>query len=356
MTKTLTLHDWLTSAKPVPQTMCLFTDEPLFQTQVADTYRKRLRQSINYQRHVLEQNKDFNHAFFLSLLAENSLFGDVSLIELRLTQNKLNAEFVQTLEQTCNWLAEGKIHHYVVIIGPTLSKTHMASAGFKNLWAHFTHIVCPTLTLETLPNWLIQSAQHQGFKLNFETAKWLAEQTEGNLLAAQQCLDKLAIHHANSIDNDTSHSTPKAIELSTVQHIATAACRFNVFDLGQNLLAGNPNRVLKVLHGLQAEGEAGTLVLWVLTEEIKTILNIKHALQQGQSLKQSCQTYRVWGERQKYISTACTRHTTKSLNKLLTLCYKAEKTLKGLAHGNSWHLFEMIALGITGHSTHLSVV
>lgn len=344
MTQTITLHHWLNqhTATP-PQCLFVLTNETLFQTQVTDTYRKRLRQTVDYQRHVLEQNKEFNHQYFLSLLAESSLFGDTSLIELRLTQTKLNNEFVKTLEQVGQWITNGQLSHYLMITGPNLNKSQLASPGFKSLTEHFCQVVCPTITLENMPNWLIQSAERQNIKFEYESAKWLAEQTEGNLLAAQQCIDKC------TLEQQSDPASSPVVPFSTVQKVATAACRFHVFDLSKTLLAGNQARTIKILQGLHAEGEASTLVLWALTEEIKTIIQVKQALQKGQSLKQTCLTYRVWGERQKHISSACARHSANTLNNLLKLCYKAEKTIKGLTNGSPWHQFEIIALGIAGH-------
>ncbi|HEY1057609.1 MAG TPA: DNA polymerase III subunit delta [Limnobacter sp.] len=337
--KPISLDHWLDPAagqQPLPALVCLFTDEPLFSTQAADLYRQRLKRSTEYQRHVLDMDRQFDAQEFLAQFAEASLFGDVSLVEVRLTQPKLNKDAAEALTQVAQWIKAGETAHHLLVLGPKLNKTQEKSDGFAQLLTLGCEIQCKPVTAENLPAWIVQSAQRKGLKLDRETATWLAEKTEGNLLAAHQAIEKLAVEHQGPVPFDT------------VQAMVSNSARFNVFDLGPSLLGGDTRRVARMIQGLEAEGEASTLVLWALQEEIRAIRDTQMAIRKGMALADACRQHRIWGARQNHISAALKRHNRTSLQNLTAWCYSAEKTIKGMKAGNPWTLLEIIGLGIAG--------
>ena len=334
----LALDHWLNPKAniAVPQLVCVFTDEPLFSSKATDLYRTRLRQKTEYQRHVIDLDRYFDTQAFQALFAEVSLFGDLTLVDLRLSQPKLGKDAEQALAKVCEWITAKQTDQYLLVTGPKLNKTQEKSAGFVQLLNHGTELVCKPVSIETFPAWLSSSAKLLGLHLNRETCMWLTEKTEGNLLAAQQTLEKLALEYQGEVP------------IETVQGMASNAARFNVFDLGQTLLAGDTKRIVRIIEGLQAEGEAPTLVLWALQEEIRAIQGTQSDMRRGLSLADACRQNRIWGVRQTHIAAALKRHSAASLQTLTTWCYAAEKTIKGMKQGNPWTLFEIIGLGIGG--------
>lgn len=336
--KQIALDTWLNDEANItlPQLLCVFTDEPLFATQAADLYRQRLKKQTEYQRQIVEVDRQFDPQEFLSLFAEVSLFGDVSLVDLRLNQPKLSKEAAEALGKAAQWIASGETAHCLLVSAPKLNKTQEKSAGFTDLLARGTEIACRPVSADALPGWIAQSAKRKGVQLTRETCAWLAVKTEGNLLVAHQTIEKLAIEHQGTVD------------IEQVQGMVANSARFNVFDLGGSLLAGDTKRVTRMIEGLEAEGEAPTLVLWALQEEIRAIRDTQHAMRRGMSLSDACRQNRIWGQRQNHISAALKRHNPASLQKLTAWCYAAEKTIKGMKQGNPWTLFEIIGLGVAG--------
>lgn len=336
--KQIALDTWLNDEASItlPQLLCVFTDEPLFATQAADLYRQRLKKQTEYQRQIVEVDRQFDPQEFLSLFAEVSLFGDVSLVDLRINQPKLSKEAAEALGKAAQWIASGETAHCLLVSAPKLNKTQEKSAGFADLLARGTEIACRPVSADALPGWIAQSAKRKGVQLTRETCAWLAVKTEGNLLVAHQTIEKLAIEHQGTVD------------IEQVQGMVANSARFNVFDLGGSLLAGDTKRVTRMIEGLEAEGEAPTLVLWALQEEIRAIRDTQHAMRRGISLSDACRQNRIWGQRQNHISAALKRHNPASLQKLTAWCYAAEKTIKGMKQGNPWTLFEIIGLGVAG--------
>lgn len=337
--KSIALDNWLNNEANqtgLPQLLCVFTDEPLFLTQAADTFRMRLKKQTDYQRQVLELDRQFDPQEFLSLFAEASLFGDVSLVDVRLSQPKMSKEAAEVFSKAAQWIKEGQTGHHLLVSGPKLNKTQEKSDGFAQLLSLGCEITCKPIDASTLPGWISQSAARKGIKLDRETCAWLAEKTEGNLLAAHQTIEKLAVEHQGDV------------QLQAVQAMVSNSARFNVFDLGVSLLAGDTKRITRMIDGLESEGEAATLVLWALQEEIRAIRDTQTAMRRGMSLADACRQNRVWGVRQNHIASALKRHSGESLQTLTTWCYNAEKTIKGMKAGNPWTLLEIIGLGVAG--------
>lgn len=338
MGKTVSLENWLNlqAQEPVPPLLCIFTDEPLFHTQAADLYRSKAKLQKNCLRQVVDVDKSFDDGRFLGLFSEMSLFGDLTLIDLRIPQPKLSKEVAMALDQVCDWVKTGQTEHLLLVTGPKLNKTQQASAGFNKLLSIGTEVICPDVQIGNMPQWIVGSGRRLNLKIEHAGAKWLAERTEGNLLAAHQTLEKLAVQHQG------------AVSLEQIQQGVSDSARFNVFELSPALLSGDKARIIRMLEGLQAEGEAPTLVLWALMEDIRALRNIKQALHNGNSLVEACKQNRIWGPRQNLIGPAERKHTLESLQKLTEVCFQAEKTIKGLRAGDAWTLLEMIGLGIAG--------
>lgn len=346
MAKSLSLDLWLSDkaeANPLPRLLAVFSDEPLFCTQIGDTYRRRARLQFQSQRQVIELDRGFDESQFLSLFSELSLFGEASLIDLRIPQLKFTKETTQALAQVSQWIAQGQTDNLLLVTGPLLNKTQRASAGLSSLLELGTEVICPAITSGNMSSWIASTAKRLGLQLSVEASQWLAERTEGNLLAGWQTLEKLSLQ-ASGIQN-----------LEQVQQAATHAARYNVFELSQAVLAADRPRIKRMLAGLQAEGEAPTLVLWALQEDVRALRGIKQALRKGVSLAEACKQHRIWGPRQSLIGPCERKHSLESLAQLTACCYRAEKTIKGLRAGNPWILLEMIALGIGGLTplTHL---
>lgn len=341
MVKKIALEHWLKPEQgnpKQPQLFCIFTDEPLFLTQGSDLYRTRLRLNTHFERQVIDADRNLDPQAFLALFSEVSLFGDLSLVELRLTQPKMSKDLAEAIDQVCRWMQQGQCDHCLLVTGPRLNKTQEKSAGFSSLLSTGTELVCKAITSANMAQWISQSAERLGLKMSPDGSNWLAERTEGNLLAAHQALEKLAVEHQG------------AISLEQVQHVASDAARYNVFDLGPSLLAADTRRISRMIDGLRAEGESTVLVLWALQEEIRAIRETRLQMHRGLPLAQACQQARIWGARQQHIGSALKRHNSASLEELTRWCYTAEKTIKGLLKGEPWTLLELIGMGIAGVS------
>lgn len=126
--------------------------------------------------------------------------------------------------------------------------------------------------------------------------------------------------------------------------------RYDVFKLNEAMLAGDVARLVRMLEGLQGEGEALPLVLWAVTEELRTLLKIKAAMEQGQPVGQLLKQYRIWGPREKLMEPALRRLSMATLQAAMQQAAQVDRLIKGLRApalaGDAWEAMLQLALNV----------
>src|SRR5256884_7888108 len=136
-----------------------------------------------------------------------------------------------------------------------------------------------------LPAWIAARLARQNQRANPETLQYLADCVEGNLLAAHQEIQKLALLlPAGEIDFDA------------VRKAVMSVARYDALKLAEAMLSGERLRLARMLEGLRGEGEALPRVLWILAEEIRAICRVQNGIAAGRSLAEVLREARVWGD------------------------------------------------------------
>ena len=169
------------------------------------------------------------------------------------------------------------------------------------------------------------------------TLQFFADRVEGNLLAAHQEIQKLALLHP-------------AGELSweQVEGAVNNVARYDVFKLSEAVLAGNPQRVARMLDGLRAEGEAEVLVHYALAEDIRALKRVRDALSAGRPLPMALRENRIWGARERAFERVLPRLDDRALARLLRAAHVVDGIVKGLRQpdwpAGGWPALQRLAL------------
>jgi DNA polymerase-3 subunit delta len=165
----------------------------------------------------------------------------------------------------------------------------------------------------------------------------LVDRVEGNLLAADQELEKLRLLYGEG-----------SIDEQQVAAAVSDSARFDVFGLVDAALAGDVQRTTRILYGLMAEGVEAVVVLWALAREIRSIHAMATALEQGQSLDAVLAQYRVWDKRKPQVRAALQRFPARRWQGLLWQSGEIDRIIKGLAAGKAWDELLQLSLKIGG--------
>ncbi len=305
-------------------------DALLLSIEAADVIRAAARAEGYGEREVLTVEQGFKWSELRDSAQSMSLFSTRKLVELRIPSGKPGVEGAQALQDYCEKLNADTV---TIITLPRLDKTAQDSKWFAALAAQGMLIAVEEIALNVLPAWIAGRLKRQGQSADAETLAFLAERVEGNLLAAHQEIQKLALLFP---------AGPLSFE--QVKDAVMDVARYDIFKLSEAMLAGDAARYARILDGLRAEGEATVLILWALAEDIRALARVSRALQYSGNLASALRDARVWGVRQKLVERAVRRFSPAIAERALRQAANVDKLIKGLRQGDVWD--ELLQLGI----------
>lgn len=328
------------SLKPI---YTLHGDEALLAQEAGDAIRATARSQGNTERqvHTVLNASSFDWASLIGGASEMSLFGDRQFIELRIPGGKPGKEGSQALQQ---YIAQavGNDSLITLITLPRLDKAQQSSAWFTALDSAGITVRCDPIERQQLPLWIAQRLKAQGHEVEPGEAgqralAFFADRVEGNLLAAHQEIIKLGLLHP-----------PGVLTLNQIDDAVVDVARFEVFKLTESVLSGNVARTLRMLDGLQAEGEAAVLVHYTLANEIQALYHARLALDGGKPMPMVLREQRVWGPRERLYERALPQLRAVHLARLVAQASIVDGIVKGLPHpqwpSDGWEALRRLAL------------
>ena len=310
-------------------------DEHLLVAESLDAIRATARDAgfTLRERHTATQGFDWNQ---LREAGSNlSLFAEKRIVELTLPTGKPGTvggaaivEFVDRLHPDLLF----------IMSGPKLG----SSANTK--WAKKLEkagVAVPIWPVEPgeLPRWISQRMKSAGLTPERDAVLMLAERVEGNLLAADQEIEKLRLLHGSG-----------TITADDVLSCVADSSRFDVFKLADAALAGDGAKALRILDGIEAEGVTPVLAVWSLAREVRILARASEAVAAREDPGAVLQRLGVWRNRQGMIQNAMSRHQVPSTYRMLKMLGEADGRAKGQAPGDPWQLLAAIVICLAGSS------
>lgn len=299
-------------------------DEPLLVAEAADAIRARARAAGFDERivHFIERGTRWE-----DIRAESqslSLFAQRRIIELRMPGGKPGTAGGATIAELAGRADRDTL---LIILTGRLDRDAQGASWVRAVEAGGAWLQIWPLDRARLPAWIDARAKRAGLSLDRDAAALLADRTEGNLLAAQQEIDKLAL----------SLQTPASVGVAEIEHAVADSARYDVFALGAAALEGDAVRALRIIEGLQAEGVEATLVLWALLREVRSI------------------EARVMGGTAPYgtrpspaLDRAARRIGSRELASLVARAARADRAIKGQLRVNAWDELAQLAAALCG--------
>ena len=299
-------------------------DEPLLAAEAADAVRARARQAGFTERevHFIERAADWDEV--RASAANLSLFAARRVVEIRLASARPGAAGNSAL------IALLEAHDpdtLFLILAPRLDRDAQAADWVRALEAHGAWVQIWPVDPRRLVAWLKGRCRRLKLEASDEALELLAARTEGNLLAAHQELTKLTLLAPGG------RVTPDAVLASVAD-----SARFDVFRLGEAVLAGETARALRVLAGLRAEGTEPTLVLWALSRALRDVWSARGG---GEAP--------AWQQRHRAaLEQALQRASRLPFAALAVRAARADRMIKGRVAGDAWDELALLAADICG--------
>lgn len=309
-------------------------DEPLLVNEAADAVRARARGQgfTERQLHVVERGFDWQE-----LLADSramSLFAERKIIEIRMT-NPTPGE--QGADALIELISNPSPDVVVLVITGKMDGRVQNSRWVTAIDKQGVLVQIWPLELARLPAWIRDRLAKQNLQANAEAAALLAERVEGNLLAAHQEVEKLALL-----------LPPGPVTADTIIDAVADSARFDVLQLGDAAMKGQLARALRVLDGLRGEAVEPPIVLWALNKDLQWIARCQHMMRRGQSADGAMNALYVWRNRQPAMKQALSRLKPAAVRELLLTAERADRMIKGVIRSDPWLEFERLVAGLAG--------
>jgi len=314
-------------------------DELLLVQEAADAVRAHWREAGFAERAVYHVEAGFDWDDFLYELDATSLFSERKLLELRLHSGKLDQNGRAALGA---YLDRESGDFRLLISGPRIEASTLATKWFKQLESRLALVQIWPLDRSRLPAWLRQRLRRAGIEADHSALQALTDRVEGNLLAAQQEIDKLAL----LAGAEPGASIPLSGE--NVLRLVADSSRYDLGKLAEAALKGETARAQRVLVGLRAEGVFPLLILGTISRELRQLLDIYGKLAQGQDISRAMSSARVWQSRKNPVSQAIQRLNPAAVENMLEHCKTIDHTVKGLRRANPWDELSLLLLRLCG--------
>ena len=296
-------------------------DEPLLAMEAADAVRAAARAAGYAEREVLEPGRGYDWSEFAHAMGSLSLFAAKKIVELRLAGGKPGTQGAAAIGACCERPSEDQL---LLVTLPRLDRASQGSPWFNALARVGAVVDIWPIDRARLPAWIAERLARQQQRASREVLEFIAERVEGNLLAAHQEVQKLALL-----------APAGELPLETVHAAVASVARYDPYDAAEALLAGDLARYTRIIEGLRAEGEPPTFVLFVIS-------NALFALQEGNTERIFNRTLR------RAVEGAAQRFPPRRIARAIAAAAAIDRAIKGIATGEPWEAFLRLGLNFAG--------
>ncbi len=307
--------------------------ETLQVLEAADAVRAQARAQGFAEREVFEADgRSFDWSALESSIGAPSLFASRRIIEVRLPTAKPGKEGSAVLSAFC---ADPPPDVLLLVTGGEWSKKHAGK------WSEAINrigcvVIAWALRPDQLPAWIEQRLRSRGVSADRDAAQLLCDRVEGNLLAAAQEVDKLALLAGG-----------ERVDAARMEELVADAARFDVFRLVDSALNGQPAQVSRMLAGLRGEGVAVPALMGMVVMELQRAAALAHVQARGGNLAGEFRAQRIWESKQAVFRRALQRHGAGRWEQFLAEAGRIDRIAKGRAPGDAWQALERLLLAVS---------
>lgn len=325
----------LAADKPLAPVYLVAGPERLRVLEAADGVRRAARAQGISEREVYEADaRDFDWGQLEAGFNAPSLFSARRLVELRLPTGKPGKDGSEVLRQFCEQPPADVV---LLITAEDWSRTHASGKWFEAISRVGVFAVAWAIKPHELPEWIERRLRGHGLRAERDAVALLAERVEGNLLAAGQEIDKLALL-----------ADGRVLDAPLLADLVAQSARYDVFRLLESSLSGQPDAVLRMLAGLRGEGEQVAGLLPMVIRELQTCTALARVQVAGGNLAAEFKARGVWDARQPPYRRALQRHAgLKRWERLLAEASRVDRMAKGRLDGDPWLALERLLLAVS---------
>jgi DNA polymerase-3 subunit delta len=302
--------------------------EPLLIQECRDQVIKAAQQQGFVERDLFQVDAKFDWGRINEQVATLSLFSSRKIVDIRLPGGKPGREGAKVLGD----MAESPDPDILLL----LSCDKWDASSRKSKWAGLLEKAGVLVEIwpvkpQELPGWIRKRMRAAGLQPESGAVELLAELVEGNLLAAQQEIDKLLLlDQGNQVTSDM------------ISRAVANSARFDSFRLVECTLQGKLADCLRVASGLHRTNIPIQLVTGSLYRELMLTDSAMSALRSGENETAVFRKLQVWPARQGPMKQAIGRLSDDDLGDSFRALSLIDRQSKGRAAGDPWQTLDRL--------------
>ena len=310
----------------------LLGDEALSRKEAFDIIRQFAKEKTYTEKLSFTVDRYFKWDQCASSLSSHGLFSQKRMIEIISPSGKINTEGDESFYEILQNFSQDDL---LVIHLPQIDKETKLQKWFKEIEKIAYTIKLDEIRPSELPFWLKKRASLLSISLDEESIQLISQFVHGNMLAADQELNKLALLFPR-----------QSISFEKVSQSISNVSRYDAFELTEYVLNGDQMKTLSTLNFLKEEGQNPISITSSLSWVLKPMLEIKELDFKGQFLENHLTKSRIFGVKLVFTKKALSFFSLKHLRAAIQKLSEIDKISKGVSPGDAWLETMRLCLGL----------
>lgn len=294
------------------------------------TIKKAWRQQGECDERTIQLNGPADWDLLKEEANSYSLFSDFVLIDARCEKKSIEAAGKKILN---SYLDNINPRCLIIIRAPNVPNKQLQPLSNNQ---HTVLVQVYPLTPNELERWITAQLNHHAITHESNIPALIHRYTQGNMLACAQVIEKLVI----ITEPGERLTSEKVLEQLSDQ------CDYQLYELADACLSRRPEKAIHLLRQACQNKTEPTLILWLLSQEIRQLIQLNHLREHSVSLTAACSQLRIWPQRSKLYETTLLRLPIAKLQQLLLACQHLDTQIKSNQSITIWHELERIALAL----------
>lgn len=257
-----------------------------------------------------------------------SLFAETVLLSIFYDKKTMDATGKSVL---IDYLGSINSRCFIIISAPNIPAKQLQ---WLSSHEQVTHVIAYPLNASEIKTWVSNQLKTHLFQFSPQIPELIHQYTQGNMLACAQVIEKINL----------SYPAHSQITVDQVLEHLSNQCEHSLFELVDSCLTGQADKTIQIVkHAANNKTEA-ILVLWMLTQELRNLLNLFHLTKQSIEFKSACTQLKIWPQRAPLYQSCMKRTNVVLLNQLLHYCHSIDEQIKSNLNTQVWNALERLAL------------
>ncbi len=316
--------------KIAPLYMIIGQDNYLLEDSLA-TIKSAIKKNHQYDEKIIsiQSTEDWN--IVKEEANSYSLFSDIVLLNIYYDKKSIDAKGKKILTEYLNSINS---RCFIIIRAPNVPAKQLQ---WLSSHEHAVLTLAYPLNSEAIKSWISMQLKKNSMSYDPQVPDLIHQYTQGNMLACAQVIEKIAL----------SCTLNSKIEAQQVLEHLSDQCEHDLFELVDACLLGQADKVIQILRHAANNKTEATLVLWILSQEVRLIMHLTYLLEQKIDIQNACSQLKIWPQRINLYKTCCNRFNKTMLQQLHRYCYSIDERIKSNnLNTQVWRALENAALSL----------